>query len=88
MVEQHLNSNEAFREIIQTLLQMPLPSGRDLNRLKMEIAEKYQLNRIPSNSEIISQLKANEKRRLLPLLQRKKTRTISGVTVIAVMTKP
>ena len=67
---------------------MPLPSGRDLNRLKMEIAEKYQLNRIPSNSEIISQLKANEKRRLLPLLQRKKTRTISGVTVIAVMTKP
>lgn len=83
-----MNSNEAFREIIQTLLQMPSPSDRDLNRLKMQIAEKYQLDRIPSNSEIISQLKANEKRRLLPLLQRKKTRTISGVTVIAVMTKP
>ena len=33
-------------------------------------------------------LKAEEKRRLLPLLRRKPTRTISGVTVVAAMTKP
>lgn len=88
MVEPPLNPDEAFREIIQTLLQMPSPSVKDLNRLKMKTAEKYQLHKIPSNSQIISQLTASEKLKLLPLLQRKKTRTISGVTVIAVMTKP
>ena len=33
-------------------------------------------------------LRAEEKRKLLPLLRRKTTRTISGVTVVAAMTKP
>jgi len=33
-------------------------------------------------------LKTEEKRRLLPLLRRKATRTMSGVTVVAAMTKP
>ena len=83
-----LKSDEVFREIIQNMLRTPLSSVKDLNRLKMQIAEKYQLDKIPSNSEIISRLKASEKRKLLPVLQRKKTRTISGVTIIAVMTKP
>jgi elongator complex protein 3 len=41
-----------------------------------------------SNAEIINVLTPKERLRLLPVLRRKTTRTISGVTVIAVMTKP
>jgi elongator complex protein 3 len=54
----------------------------------MQTAAKYKLQKIPSNSEVIGLLKPHERTRLLPLLRRKTTRTISGVTVIAVMTKP
>ena len=67
---------------------MPEPTTIDLNHIKTQIARKHRLARVPSNSEIIGTLQAREKTRLLPLLRRKATRTISGVTVIAVMTKP
>jgi len=83
-----LNVNDALREIIETLMRIPSPSRDDVNRAKMQTAAKYQLGKVPSNSDLISMLKAEEKRQLLPFLRRKATRTISGVTVIAVMTKP
>jgi elongator complex protein 3 len=88
LVESHLSTNDALREIIESLLSMSSPKSDDVNRLKMQLAEKYHLEKVPSNSQIIGMLKAEEKRKLLPLLRRKTTRTISGVIVIAVMTKP
>jgi elongator complex protein 3 len=84
----NLSETGAIREIIETLMRISSPTRADLNRAKMQAAAKYQLGKIPSNSEIICALKAEEKRKLLPLLRRKAVRTISGVTVIAVMTKP
>jgi elongator complex protein 3 len=88
MAEHHLSGTEALREIVETLLYMRSPTCNDVNRLKMRIAGKHHLGKIPSNSEIIGILKTSEKARLLPLLRRKTTRAISGVTVIAAMTKP
>jgi len=84
----NLSANKALREIIESLMCVPLPTHDHVNRVKMQIAAKYQLERVPSNAEIIRMLKAEEKRKLLPLLRRKTTRTISGVAVIAVMTQP
>ena len=83
-----MSKKAAVREIIETLLQMPKPASRDIGLVKMRMAAKYRLDEVPSNSEIISILKPKERKKLLPLLRRKATRTISGVTVIAVMTKP
>jgi elongator complex protein 3 len=55
----------------------------------MRVAAKYRLGKIPSNPEIIAFLQGEEERRkLLPVLCRKATRTVSGVTVVAVMTQP
>ena len=65
---------EACREIIETLMQMPNPSRGDLNRIKLEIARKYDLDGIPSNAEIISLLRPEEREKLLPILRRKATR--------------
>jgi elongator complex protein 3 len=81
-------NSQAHREIIEILLSIPQPTKRDVSLAKMKIAEKYNLAKIPSNSELISCLKPNEREKLLPVLRRKITRTISGVTIVAVMTKP
>ena len=83
-----LNSDKAAREIIETLMLLQSPSHADVNHAKNQTAAKHQLTRIPSNAEIIAAMNPQEKQRLLPLLRRKSTRTISGVTVIAIMTKP
>jgi elongator complex protein 3 len=83
-----LNADAAAREIIEALMLLYSPTHNDVHRAKTQAAAKHKLNRIVSNAEIIAAMKPKEKLRLLPLLRRKTTRTISGVTVVAVMTKP
>ncbi len=81
-------TRQILRECIELLLETPLPTIKDVSLAKMKIAEKHKLKTIPSNSELISCLKPSEKDKLLSILRRKMTRIISGVTVVAVMTKP
>ncbi len=88
MVSSTLTDEKALREIIATLMEMPNPTREDANRLKIRTTGKYQLEDIPSNADLICLLTPKETKRLLPILRRKTTRTISGVTVIATMTKP
>ncbi len=78
----------ALREIITTLLSNPQATHEDVNRLKIKVAAKYHLEAVPSNADLITLLTPQESKQLLPIIKRKATRTISGVTVIAVMTKP
>jgi len=82
-------NREATREIITQLMQIPKPTTRDLNLIKMQVATGHKLQTIPPNSQIIQHLRGTEeKTKLIPILRRKTVRTISGVTVVAVMTKP
>jgi len=81
-------SEEAYREIIQRLMEIPNPTKDDINLIKVKVAGKHDLGKVPSNSELIRYLKPDEKDKLLPILRRKIVRTISGVTIVAVMTKP
>ncbi|HSQ48932.1 MAG TPA: tRNA uridine(34) 5-carboxymethylaminomethyl modification radical SAM/GNAT enzyme Elp3, partial [Candidatus Deferrimicrobiaceae bacterium] len=81
-------NTKALREIINTLLCNPSATHEDVNRLKIKTAAKYHLEEVPSNADLISILAPQEAKKLLPIIRRKNTRTISGVTVIAVMTKP
>jgi len=83
-----MKTQKANREIITRLMQIPKPTKKDLNLVKMQIAKKHKLQKIPPNSQIIQHLKPEEKTKLIPILRRKTVRTISGVTVVAVMTKP
>jgi len=78
----------AAREIIEALMLLQSPTRNDVNRVKNQAATRYKLNHVPSNAEIIAAMKPKEKRSLLPILRRKTIRTMSGVTVVAVMTKP
>ena len=83
-----LMSRDAYREIIQRLMEMSNPTKRDVDYVKVKAAGKHSIGKVPSNSEIIQHLKPEESTKLLPILRRKLVRTISGVTVVAVMTKP
>ena len=64
------------------------PTHEDANRIKLQTAAKYHLQVVPSNADLIAALTPDEAKRLLLVLRRKTTRIISGVTVVATMTKP
>lgn len=83
-----VNEEKACREIIENLMKTQGPSEQDVTLQKIRVAGKHRLAQIPSNAQLIALLRASEKRKLLPFLRRKATRTISGVSVVAVMTKP
>lgn len=55
--------------------------------IKLQVAEAYQFHTLPANSTLIQSLRPDEKR-LVSILRRKQVRTLSGVTIVAVMTKP
>ncbi|MFO7872523.1 MAG: tRNA uridine(34) 5-carboxymethylaminomethyl modification radical SAM/GNAT enzyme Elp3 [Candidatus Undinarchaeales archaeon] len=80
-------NREAYREIVKKALKKDL-SRPKFQKLKREIGSKYGLKKIPKNSEILKSAKGDEKEKLKPLLLKKPTRSISGVSVVAVMTPP
>ena len=91
-----LNSHmdEAFEQIVATIINNPDLSKSQLESLKRKVAKEYNLNRFLSNSEILEYINTNnnitvdKKEFLRNYLQVRKVRTISGIAVVAVMTKP
>ncbi|MCK4847427.1 MAG: tRNA uridine(34) 5-carboxymethylaminomethyl modification radical SAM/GNAT enzyme Elp3 [Candidatus Heimdallarchaeota archaeon] len=84
----------AVEELVLALIDDTNPSKKKLQVLKREMAKKYKLNRFLRNSEILEQLDSMQtltsenKEFLLDFLRVRKVRTISGIAVVAVMTKP
>ena len=79
---------QPLREIICLLLKMEEPTRGDVEAAKFQVTRKHNLGRIPGNSELIKLLTADEREKLIPVLRRKPTRALSGVNVVAVMTRP
>ncbi len=78
---------EYHREIIEELIGRGA-KREDVAKIKLGVARKYRLSRIPSNSEILGHAEENERDFLLPILKKKPVRSLSGITVVAVMAKP
>jgi elongator complex protein 3 len=79
----------ACRELIEQLLRKEITDEKGLNASKKAISIRYKLSSLLSNSQILAAAKdKDEKEAVLPLLQLKPVRTISGVAVIATMTSP
>ena len=76
------------KDIIDELLKNKKITPNFLNNIKNKVCKKYSLGKIPKNADILAKASEEEKEILIPILQRRKTRTLSGVSVIAVMTKP
>lgn len=78
----------AAREIITYLVNHPKFEKKKITQLKNQIIKKYHFGKTPKNSRILEYVTEDEMELIGHLLRRRSTRTISGVTVVAVMTKP
>lgn len=78
-----------YREIIDAILQSEGPVDKKVvNRIKNRICGKYQRSTIPSNADVLQASIPEEADILIPILQKRPVRTVSGVAVVAVMTAP
>lgn len=75
--------NEALQEICRKIDDGTIKNRKDLSSAKRMVAIKYKLKRIVKNSDIISFYGGS-----VDFLQRKPTRTMSGVAIVAVMARP
>lgn len=78
-----------YREIVEELLSSSEQlSRKTINRIKNKVCAKYHSPRSPSNADILQATVPEEEDLLRPFLQKRPVRTVSGVAVVAAMTKP
>jgi len=80
-------SKTACRKIVEQLMDLPTPTREDVDRIRMSVCRELQAPLV-RNSDLIRVMTPRERKKLLPILRMKPVRTISGVNVVAVMTKP
>ncbi len=88
MKKEDSGTEKLAREIIGGMLAGEIRDKADLAREKSRLAGKHKLKSMPRNSDILKYASEGEYGDVLPLLQKKPTRTLSGVAIIAAMTKP
>jgi elongator complex protein 3 len=76
------------REIIGYLLKNPDTPRHKITNLKGKFGKKYKYHKVIKNAQILHHATEEELRVITQLLKRRITRSISGVSVIAIMTKP
>jgi len=76
------------RAIIDYLLKHPNTPREKITNIKGKYAKKFNYNEVIKNATILTYSTEEEKQILTQLLRRRTTRTLSGVSVIAIMTKP
>ena len=78
----------AIKEITKKIKEQGITSQDALNNLKMEAARKYNLPKTPTNIQLLISLPEDQVDEYKKILLSKPTRTISGVSPVAVMTAP
>ena len=81
------NQEDLFKELI-SIINLEKPSKLTLSKLKIKLCTKHKVKKIPTDIEILMNTPAHLMPKIKKLIQTKPTRTISGVAVVAVMTKP
>jgi elongator complex protein 3 len=74
---------EYVRRSIETIR-----SKEDLENMRLSVTKKFRLPKVVSNSDILLMLRKEDREKYSDLLTRKPTRTLSGVSVVAIMTSP
>ncbi|MFA5141636.1 MAG: tRNA uridine(34) 5-carboxymethylaminomethyl modification radical SAM/GNAT enzyme Elp3 [Candidatus Woesearchaeota archaeon] len=81
-----MSQTQYFAEIIKTLKASKI-AKIDMTNLKNNLAKKFSIKVIPTDTEVLMNAAVSDIHKL-GILQNKPTRTMSGVSVIAVMSKP
>jgi len=79
---------EYHQRLISLIMNGTIEERSDLQRRKIELCRELKLSRVPPNSETLARADEDKLSLLIPILQRKPVRTLSGVAVVAVMTSP
>ena len=88
MVDSFLEIEKAYREILQQILASRPSNAKELAKIKRAACKKYSLDHFPRNSDILELATEEERKIVVPILIKKPSRTLSGVAVVAVMSKP
>jgi len=75
-------------ELVGLLLSGEIQSREELQRAKIRLCKEHSVSDLPRNSEILSRIPETTVEELRHLLVKKPQRTLSGVAVVAVMTRP
>ncbi len=78
---------EAIRELALSLLKLENPTRDKVELIKLKWSGKYH-SKIPLNSSILDSVSSKNREKLIAMLRTKPTRTLSGVSTIAIMTAP
>ena len=78
----------ACRAILEKILSGEILDARGLAKAKFWACRGFGLPRMPTNAEILAVATKSEREGVTELLQTKPVRSISGVSIITVMTKP
>jgi elongator complex protein 3 len=79
--------NSALSEYLLDQLKK-VSSQDDLERVRMNTTRKFGLLKVISNTDILNMIPPEYREKYEKLLSRKPTRTLSGVSVVAIMTSP
>jgi elongator complex protein 3 len=77
-----------FMEELIKIIKSRKPSKQQLSKIKTKLSKKYRLKKIPTDIEVLLNAPIKEIPKIKKYIITKPTRTISGVSVCAVMTKP
>ncbi len=77
---------EYYKELISILKRKKLDKNK-LSSLKNKLCKKYRLKHPPTDTDVLMHAEVKDISKL-KVLQNKPTRTLSGVSVIAIMSKP
>jgi len=81
-----------YDEITKLILSKKILTKEELHKEKIKLCKKYNIDRVPADSEILGQLpddfSEDEMETMISILRKKSMRTISGVAIVAVMTSP
>ena len=80
--------HEAFRYLIDEIIEGRIKNSRDLEKAKHRACREFNLPQFISNAQILENASPEERAQIAPIIKKKPTRTLSGVAVVAVMCKP
>ncbi len=78
----------ACKLIINQIIEGKIKTKKDLEKAKHKACRDYKLEKFMSNSLILENATPDERKKIVSIIRKKPTRTISGVAIVAVMCKP
>jgi len=91
-IERNSSKLRACREIARRLELIETSEAeletKEIWKLKLEICREFRLDVVPKNAEILAFISAERRKQFESRLRRKAIRTVSGIAVVTIITKP